>query len=144
VPIAGAFGRASRRLELEVVPRASRAELVDGFLLPRTAPGAMIYTDDWVAYAALPRRGRGHAAVNHLHYEWARDDDGDGVREVHCNALEGIWTGLREYLRPFRGVHKRYLAQYVAMFGWAFRLKAVTDGFLRILLGSEPGTVPGS
>lgn len=22
--------------------------------------------------------------------EWARDDDGDGVREVHCNTMEGI------------------------------------------------------
>ena len=37
-----------------------------GFLLPRAAPGAMIYTDDWAAYAALTRRGRGHAAVNQL------------------------------------------------------------------------------
>jgi hypothetical protein len=34
--------------------------------------------------------------------EWARDDNGDGVREVHCNTLEG----LRNFLRPFRGVNK--------------------------------------
>ena len=31
---------------------------------------------------------------------WARDDDGDGIREVHCNTLEGLWTGLRNFLRP--------------------------------------------
>ena len=110
MPIAGVFGRTSRHLGLAVVRHASRAELVDSFLLPRTAAGSMIYTDDWVAYASLPRRGRGHASVNHLRYEWARDDDGDGVREVHCNTLEGLWTGLWEYLRPFRGVSKRYLA----------------------------------
>jgi transposase len=46
----------------------------------------------------------------------ARDEDGDGVNEVHCNTLEGIWTGLRNYLRKFRGVNKTYLAQYVAVF----------------------------
>jgi len=52
----------------------------------------------------LPKEGRRHAAVSHVRYEWARDDDGDGVREVHCNTLEGLWTGLRNFLRPFSGV----------------------------------------
>jgi hypothetical protein len=44
------------------------------------------------------------------HHEYARDDDGDGFCEAHCNTQEGIWTGLRNFLRPFRGVHKKYLA----------------------------------
>ena len=61
---------------------------------------------------------------------WALDLDGDGVREVHCNTLEGLWTGLRNFLRPFRGVSKWYLAQYVAVFQWAHNLKRVTDEFL--------------
>ena len=49
------------------------------------------------------------SAACHAAGEWARDDDGDGVREVRCNTLEGLWTGLRNFLRPFRGVHKSYL-----------------------------------
>jgi transposase len=69
-----------------------------------------------------------------------RDDDGDGIREVHDNTLEGIWTGLRNYLRTFRGVSKHYLAQYVAIFQWAYNIKAVTDEFLRTLLGILPFT----
>ncbi len=73
--------------------------------------------------------------MNHGAREWARDDDGDGVREVHVNTIEGIWTGLRNALRPFRGVHKRYLQQYVAMFEWAHNVKTATIGFLRALLG---------
>ncbi|MBI4564297.1 MAG: hypothetical protein HY716_06355 [Planctomycetes bacterium] len=56
-------------------------------------------------------------------HEWARDDDGDGIREVHCNMSEGLWTGWRNILRPFRGVHKKYLAPYVAVFEWAHNLK---------------------
>ena len=51
--------------------------------------------------------------VCHAAGEWARDDDGDGIREVHNNTQEGIWTGLRNFLRPFRGVNKVYLHQYV-------------------------------
>ena len=58
-------------------------------------------------------------------------------REVHCNTLKGIWTGLRNFLRPFRGVNKVYLEQYVMIFEWSYNLKAVTDEFLRILLGAR-------
>jgi hypothetical protein len=56
-------------------------------------------------------------------------------REVHCNTMEGTWTGLRNFLRAFRGVHKKYLAQYVAVFEWAHNLKRVTDDFLRLIMG---------
>src|SRR5262249_26090553 len=91
-PIAGPGGRGSGRLDLKVVRRPSRAELVDGFVVPAAQEGAAVYTDDWCVYTALPRHGLRHAAVNHSRYEWARDDDGDGVREVHDNTLEGIWT----------------------------------------------------
>ena len=60
---------------------------------------------------------------------------GDGKREVHCNTMEGIWTGLRNFLRMFRGVHKKYLSQYVAIFEWAHNLKEVTLDYLRRLIG---------
>jgi transposase len=143
VPVAGAVGRDSGRLDLRVVRRASRAELVDGFVVPATAEGAMVSTDEWCVYDSLPRHGRRHAAVSHVHYEWARDDDGDGEREVHDNTLEGIWTGLREYLRPYRGVNKAYLGQDVAMFRWTYNLKAVTTNFLRVLLGTSANTYSG-
>ena len=67
------------------------------------------------------RRGRDPVLdfrCGHVAGEWARDDDGDGIREVHVNTSEGLWTGLRNFLRPFRGVNKMYLYQYVAIFEW--------------------------
>ena len=69
------------------------------------------------------------------------DDDGDGIREVHDNTLEGLWTGLRNFLRQFRGVSKHYLKQYVAIFQWAYNLKRVTVEFLRSLLWGRRLTV---
>jgi transposase-like protein len=77
---------------------------------------------------------REHVTVCYSQHECARDDGGDGFCEVHCNTMEGIWTGLRNFLRPFRGVHKKYLAAYVAMFEWAHNLKRVMAGFLRTLM----------
>ena len=134
-PVPGVVGRSSGQVRIRVGHRSGSAELVDATVLPATQPGAMVYTDDWNGYNPLSRRGRKHATVNHNRGEFARDDDGDGVREVHCNTLEGIWTGLRNYLRPFRGVNKVYLEQYILIFQWSYNLKTVTDTFLRALLG---------
>jgi len=89
-----------------------------------------------VGVQAAGAAGRGHAAVNHNAGEGARDDDGDGIREVHCNTPEGIGTGLRNSLRPSRGVNKVYLEQYIKMFEWSYNVKAVTAASLRILLGA--------
>ena len=50
---------------------------------------------------------------------------------------------MRNFLRPFRGVNKEYLEQYVIMFQWSHNLKTVTDGFLRILLGCPLATKLG-
>ena len=122
------------RLALRVGRRSTSAELVDRTVEPRTKAGATVFTDEWCGSKPLKAAGRGHATVNHQAGEWARDDDGDGVREVHCNTLEGVWTGLRDFLRLFRGVNKVYLDPYVKMFEWSHNLKRVTASFLRVLL----------
>src|SRR5262249_32185865 len=100
--------------------------------------------DEWIGYRGLAAAGRRHSRVCHLRGEYARDDDGDGVREVHCNTLEGIGTGLRNFIRAFRGVSKHYLAQYAAAFEWAYNTKAVTGEWVRALLVSPPNTRSGT
>jgi transposase len=111
-----------------------------------TQPNATVNTDEWVAYDLLENANRQRKKVKHQrpNPEYARDDDGDGVREVHCNTMEGIWTGLRNFLRPFRGVNKIYLHAYVAMFQWAHNLKEATVAFLQILLGRSLSTELGT
>ena len=42
--------------------------------------------------------------ARHARGEDARDADGDGVREVHVDTMEGTWSLLRSWLRPHRGV----------------------------------------
>ncbi len=142
-PVAAAIGRGSGRACFHAVGNADR-RTPEGLVQATTAPDAIRNTDEWRAHARVAELGRGHATVNRGAGEWARDDDGDGVREVHCNTMEGTWTGLRNYLRPFRGVSKWYLAGYVAIFEWSNNLKRVTDGFLARLLGSPCSTDPGS
>ncbi len=135
-PILGIMGRESGRVQLIVKHNSARADL-EPTVLDVTQPGCTINTDEWGAYNHLSEQQRRHVTVCHApsRREWARDDDGDGIREVHTNTSEGFWTGLRNFLRPFRGVSKVYLQQYIAIHEWAHNLKEVTLGFLRILCG---------
>src|SRR5450432_1228883 len=114
-PVAGVVGRESGEIRLEVVASAGAEEL-----------------DEFVDRSCLSG-----ATVNHSgpKYTYAIDADGDGVREVHCNTMEGTWTGLRNFLRPFRGVSKWCLSQYVAMFQWGHNIKEVSDQFIQVMLG---------
>ena len=88
--------------------------------------------------AGLRAGRKGHRTVSHSIKEWARDEDGDGIREVHVNTIEGLWTTLRNFLRSFRGVHKKYLAGYVAMCEFAINLKRVSPDFISSLVATHP------
>jgi hypothetical protein len=72
-----------------------------------------------------------HATVSHGVHEWARDDDGEGRRDVHCHTCEGAGAALRTYLRVFRGVHKQYLHLYVATYEALVNAKRVTPDLIR-------------
>ncbi len=134
-PIAGVVGRESGSIHVQVCPDSGRGTR-QPFVETHTRADATVNTDAWQAYHHLAATGRCHATVCHAagQREWARDDDADGIREVHCNTREGIWTGVRHFLRPFRGVHKRYLSEYIAVFQWAHHLKRLTMEFLRAVM----------
>jgi transposase len=132
-PIQGVVGRTSGQIRLTVCENTQQ-QTIQPRVEHATSRTATVYTDESSAYNHLSETGRAHLTVCHSRREYARDDDGDGVREVPCNTMEGIWTRWRNFPRPFRGVHKKYLAQYVAVFEWAHNLKTFTTKFLRLVM----------
>ena len=96
----------------------------------------ILYTDEWRGYLPVadklqtqPSTVR-HRCAADGHREWARDDDEDGIREVHCNSCEGAGTGLRTFLRAFQGVHKKHLACYVATYETMTNAKRITSAIV--------------
>jgi transposase len=132
-------GRESGHVRLTVTER-SDGETLEREVMRASWPMTTVNTDEWGGYDGLPVMGRARATVCHAEREWARDDDGDGVREVHVNTLEGLWTGMRNFLRAFRGVSKKYLDQYVAMFERGYNVKRATPSFLWAILGVRSAT----
>jgi transposase len=129
-PIVGTIGRKTGKVRLRVVEHTdgeTLCEHVDRF----TQEECLVYTDEWQGYNHVDRP---HNTVCHAQKEWARDDDGDGIREVHINTVEGMWTLVRNFLRLFRGVHKKFLAGYIAMCEFHINLKRITPTFIAALV----------
>ena len=129
-PIAGTIGRASGQVRLRVVHHTDR-ETLEAHVHKFTEVSVHVYTDEWRSYNHILRA---HATVCHSQREWARDDDGDGIREVHTNTAECLWTTVRTFLRPLRGVHKKYLAGYIAMCEFSINLKRISCDFISQLV----------
>ena len=129
-PVVGTIGRKSGFVRLRVAHHTDSATL-SAHVHQFTGPAATIYTDGWRGYNGIDRS---HAIVCHGDGEWARDDDADGIREVHINTIEGVWTTVRNFLRPFRGVHKKFLAGYIAICEFAINIKSVTVEFISKLV----------
>lgn len=125
-PVLGMVGRQSQQVRLQVIPDTAHATL-DRLICQWTQTDTLVYSDAWQGYDDLTRA---QAQVNHHKNEWARDDDGDGIREVHTNRIEGLWTGLRALLRPFRGVSKHYLNGYVAIYQCRVNQRCISPAFI--------------
>ena len=100
--------------------------------------GALIYTDEYNIYNRLSEWGFEHKTVNHSIGEYARDEDGDGFHEVHVNTIEGVWSLLRSWLRPHRGISQSKLPIYLGFFEFTHNMrqrgKALLPALLEVLL----------
>jgi transposase len=99
-----------------------------------TKKTATCYTAEWPGYNHVKRTP---LTVCHGQKEWARDEDSDGVREVPTNTLEGLWTMARNFLRPVRGLHKKHLKDYLAMWEHRINLNRITPKFIAQLVAEH-------
>lgn len=97
-------------------------------------PNTIINTDEYVIYDRLEAWGYSRRSVNHNSGEFARDDDGDGIREVHVNTLEGFWSLLRSWLRPHRGISQERLPLYLGFFQAVHNIRKRGSSLLEPLL----------
>jgi len=132
-------GRQSGQIRLEVLGNTTQQEVEESLGAHRSESGTC-YSDESNAYNHVRTQVLDHRTVCHSAKEWARDDDGDGINEVHTNTIEGLWTELRNFLRRFKGVSKHYIHLYIAMFEWMHNLKKVSSTLIRALVFSQTGT----
>lgn len=96
--------------------------------------GATLYTDEYTIYGRLHAWGYVHKSVTHAKGEYARDEDDDGFHEVHTNTIEGVWSLLRSWLRPHRGISQEKLPLYLAFFEFVYNARKRGQALLAALL----------
>ena len=134
------FGMIQRGGEVVIHMLANvQQQTIKPIIQATVSAGTLIYTDEYDIYARLETWGYSHKSVCHSAGEYARDEDGDGFCEVHVNTMEGVWSLLRSWLRPHRGISQEKLPIYLGFFEFVHnarkRGKALLDNLLNTLLG---------
>lgn len=137
--IVGVVGRQSGRLQLTVAPDTKNQTLVPLYA-DQLDDETTFFSDEAHHFDPLDDAVDTHHTTAHGQNEYAKDPD--GLHQIHSNTIEGIWTEWRNFIRPFKGLHKRYLPGYLAIFEWAFNIKHVTHDFLRALLIPDFSPLP--
>jgi len=131
-PVLGMMQRTGQ-LIIEMLPNVQQ-KTIQPLIQKHVQPGALIYTDEYNIYARLEEWGYDHKSVNHSIREFARDEDGDGFHEVPTNTIEGIWSLLRSWLRPHRGISQDKLPLYLAFFEFVHNVRKRGKALLSALL----------
>jgi ISXO2-like transposase domain/Transposase zinc-ribbon domain len=97
---------------LEVLEHG-RTATIKPIIAAKVKGGAQFFTDEYNIYH-FTAADYDHRTVNHGAGEYARHDP-DGVC-VHCNTMEGLWSGLRNFLDRFKGISQRFLHLRVARY----------------------------
>jgi hypothetical protein len=87
-----------------------------------------------ITVALLMYGGYTHKSVNHGRGEYARDEDGDGLCEVHVNTMEGFWSLLRSWLRPHRGISQEKLPLHLGFFEFVHNARKRGKALLHALI----------
>lgn len=90
-----------------------RTATIKPIITAKVRVGAQFFTDEYSIYH-FAKADYDHRTVNHGAGEHARRDP-DGT-SVHCNTMEGIWAGLRNFLDRFKGISQRFLHLRVARY----------------------------
>jgi len=107
---------------------------IEPFIKDTIVAGTRVYTDAYSISARLQSWGYNHKRVNHGQGEFARDDDGDGLCEVHVNTMEGFWSLLRSWLRPHRGISQEKLPFYLGFFEFVHNVRTRGKALLPALI----------
>src|SRR5262249_33836680 len=100
------------QVSLEVLENV-RTATITPIIAAKVKSGAQFFTDEYTIYHCTAADSD-HRTVNHGAGAYARRDP-DGTC-VHCNTMEGMWSGLRNFLDHFKGISQHFLHLRVARY----------------------------
>ena len=96
--------------------------------------GTRLFSHEYDFYGNLKRMVYEHKKLCHSKGEYARNEDEDGYCEVHVNSMEGVWSLLRRWLRPHRGISQEHLPFYIGFFEFSYNTRTRCKSLIRNML----------
>jgi transposase-like protein len=93
----------------------------------------ILFTDEYKIYNKVSEHEKisEHLSINHSQKQYASG-------EIHVNNCENRHSLLRQFLRIFRGVSKRFLSGYILIYQYLFNYKVnAPDKMLKTILSHE-------
>ena len=113
-PVVGIKDRGQNKVQAAVIDNPTQAVLQD-FVLDRTTPDALIYTDEHSGYDGLDN----HAVVKHSVGEYVNG-------EAHTQGIESFWAMLkRAYKGTYHKMSPKHLHRYVNEFAGRHNVRAL-------------------
>jgi len=100
----GTVGRSSGQVRLQVLNHTSKEEVQENLEAHRARQG-VCYSDEHQAYQGVETLELRHKTVCHSAREWARDDDGDGIRGT-LQHDGGILAGAAQFPQTVQRVEQ--------------------------------------
>lgn len=88
--------------------------------------GSNVYTDEYIGYMALSKKGYKHEFVNHKVKEYVR------AKDIHTNGIEGFWAHFKRVIfSTYHMVSKDYLQRYIdeQVYRWNTRDEKASERF---------------
>ena len=125
------------RLAVTVADPDTDGRTLAGRVADKVLPASAVYTDEYVAYWSLGRKGYEHHRVNHQQHVYVSGN-------VHTNTIEGFWSLLKRGISGvYHGVSTKHLQAYVDEYVFRYNHRDVPGGMFSALLGRiEKATEP--
>jgi transposase-like protein len=124
-----AFGMVERKGRVRAVPVANaKSKTLLPHITERVLPATIIYTDEHMGYARLPRLGYDHRRINHREKVSVSGD-------VHTNTIEGFWSLVKRGIDGvYHAVSAKHLQGYLNEYAWRYNQRLQPQARFEALL----------
>ncbi len=130
VPVVGVVERGGKVAAL-VTPDTKRAA-VEPIIEAKVLPKSMVYTDEYVVYDRLGKKGYTHKRIAHAEQVYV-------VGDIHTNTIEGFWSLMKNGIRGvYHSVSAKHLQSYVNEYAFRYNHRSDETPMVGSLMGRTP------
>lgn len=126
-PVVGVVQRGGKVTAL--VTKDASARSLMPIIEEKVMPRSLVYTDEWLGYHSLTRRGFEHKRIAHAEKVYV-------MGRIHTNTIEGFWSILKRGIAGvYHSVSAKHLQSYVNEYAFRYNHRSDEQPMFQTMLG---------